>query len=275
MRGSFVAGLVLAGVSVPGTLWAQAQTYGPAPAPDWTITIGAEGRVTPAYDGSDRYIVVPYPVFEIRRAGTPRNFTSPRDGFSIAIINLGQFRLGPTGKVVLPRDQSDYAALRGLGDVDWALEVGAFAEFWPWRWLRTRAEVRQGFGGHDGVVAELTADVVVPVTQTLTFSAGPRLTLASADALQPYFGVTPAQSIRSGLPVFRPDGGVRAFGLGAQVRQEWSREWATNLFVEYDRLSDDAARSPILTRRGSVDQVTVGIGLSYTFDVHLGLDLPF
>lgn len=273
MRGRFVILTVLACAYVPGCAWAQAGT--PAPPPDWTITIGVEGRLTPAYDGSDRYIVAPFPNFDFRRVGTPRRFTSPRDGFSIAIINIGQFRLGPTGKVVLPRDESDdRAALRGLGDVDWAVEIGGFAEYWPFPWLRTRAEVRQGFGGHHGVVSDINADVVIPATPALTLSAGPRLTLATSDALEPYFGVTAAQSLASGLPVYQPKGGVRSYGAGAQARYQWSPQWAANVFVEYDRLTDDAARSPVLSRGGSADQVTVGLGISYTFDIHVGIDLP-
>jgi outer membrane protein len=237
---------------------------------DWTVTLGIEGRVLPAYEGSDRYVLAPFPIVDIRRAGTPRRFSSPRDGVSVAIINIGQFRLGPTGKLVMPRDESDdAAALRGLGDVDWALEVGLFAEYWPAPWLRTRAEVRQGFGGHDGIVSEITADVVVPASETLTLSAGPRLTLATGDALQPYFGVTPAQSIASGLPVFTPTGGIRSYGVGVQARQQWSTQWATNLFLEYDRLAGDVADSPVLSRNGSVNQVTVGLGVSYTFDISL------
>jgi MipA family protein len=37
-------------------------------------------------------------------------------------------------------------------------------------------------------------------------------------------------------------------------------------YVEYDRLLGDAAKSPLVTVRGSVNQTTVGIGASYSFD---------
>jgi outer membrane protein len=274
MRRLFIIGTAFAGIALPGGVCAQTPPSLPAPRPDWTITVGLEGRVLPAFEGSDRYILAPAPIIDIRRAGTPRRFSSPRDGVRIAIINIGQFRFGPTGKAVLPRDEKDDRALRGLGDVDWAVELGGFVEYWWVPWLRTRAEVRQGFGGHHGIVSDINADVVLPVTQVLTLSAGPRLTLATADALRPYFGVDAVQSLRSGLPVYNPSGGLRSYGAGAQARQQWTPQWATNLFIEYDRLTDSAARSPILSRGGSRDQVTIGLGLSYTFDVHVGIDLP-
>ena len=257
----------LAGVCAPSAVCAQADAARAAPVADWTVTLGVEGRVLPAFEGAGRFILAPFPIVDIRRAGTPRRFSGPRDGISAAIIDLGQFRLGPTGKFVLPRRERDDPALRGLGNVDWTFEIGAFAEYWVLPWLRTRAELRQGFGGHRGVVSEITADVVVPASETLTFSAGPRLTLATATALRPLFGVDAAQSLASGLPTYRPEGGVRSFGFGAQARQQWSPQWASRLYLEYDRLSGDAARSPILSRNGSADQVTVGLGFSYSFDL--------
>jgi outer membrane protein len=240
----------------------------PASAYDWTVTLGIEGSVMPSYLGSDEYVLRPTPLFDIRRAG-PRRFSGTRDGASIGLFEGSNFRAGLTGKIVRPRDQDDDAALRGLGDVDWTLEVGAFAEYWPVQWFRARAAVRQGFGGHDGIVGDLSGDIVVPITPQLTLSGGPRLTLATADALDPYFSITPAQSVASGLPVYSASGGVRSWGAGALARYEFSPQWATHVFIEYERLTDSAANSPLVSLRGSPDQVEVGIGLTYSFDVSL------
>lgn len=234
---------------------------------DWTITLGAEGRVMPEFEGGDTYVLRPVPIFRIRRAGTPEDFRSPRDGASIAIFDVPRFKAGPTLKIRAPRNDSDSSALAGLGDVDWAAEVGGFAEFWPTTWLRTRFELRQGFGGHTGVVGDAAVDLVIPVTQQLTFSAGPRLTAASSKALDPYFGITAAQSAASGLPIYDAGGGLRSYGAGAQLAYVISSNWRTNVFVEYDRLTNGAADSPLVTQRGSRDQIMAGIGVTYTFDV--------
>lgn len=241
--------------------------FAPGAASEWTVTIGAEGRVVPNFEGSDRYTVVPFPVFDLRRAGTPPSFHSPYDGFGFAILDTGRFRVGPAFKVRLPRNQSDDSDLKGLGDVDWAFEAGLFADYWVTPWLRTRAELRQGFGGHHGIMADLTADAVVPVTPQWTLSAGPRLTLATTAATTPYFSVTAAQAAASGLPVYNASGGVHSYGVGAQARYQWSPQWATYVFAEYERLTDGAANSPIVTQRGSPDQFEVGLGVSYSFDM--------
>jgi outer membrane protein len=231
------------------------------------VTLGVEGRVLPSYEGSDRYVLRPVPLVDIRRAGTPRHFSSPKDGASIGVFETSNFRLGPTVKLKMPRREGDDADLRGLGNVGWVAEPGVFAEYWPQQWLRTRAEVRQGIGGHHGLVGDLSADVVMPVTPHLTLSAGPRLSLASATANDPYFSIDAAQSAASGLPVYDAKGGVSSYGLGALARYEWSTRWATHFFVEYEQLTGSVADSPIVALRGSRNQVQTGIGITYSFDV--------
>lgn len=267
----WLAGLaaVLSGCSAAaaGELAMVKPVWAPGQKGDWTITIGVEGRVLPTYEGSDRYTVIPLPQFDIRRAGTPAHFSSPRDGFGFGILDSGKFRAGPSFKIRLPRRESADNDLTGLGNVDFTLEAGAFAEYWLLPWLRGRAEVRQGFGGHHGVVGDLMADAVVPAGPQLTFSGGPRMTLASGAAVSPYFSVNGTQSAASGLPVYEAGGGVYSYGAGAQARYQWSPQWATNVFAEYERLSGDAGDSPITRLRGSRDQVQVGIGATYSFDV--------
>lgn len=240
-------------------------------APAWTVTLGIEPRVVPTYEGSKNSWLVPFPMIDVRRAGTPHRFRSPRDGASIGFYenDFGTFRVGPTLKLRLPRREDGDSSIQGLGNVPWAWELGGFVEYWPARWLRTRAELRQGLGGHSGLVGDVMADVVVPVTPKLTLSGGPRLTLSNAKAMDPYYSINAQQSALSGLPVFDAKGGLRAYGAGVQARYELSSQWATHMFVEYERLAGDAANAPLVSLRGTRDQFQVGIGLTYSFDVNL------
>ena len=237
----------------------------PSAASDWTVSIGVETRVLPSYEGSDSDTLGALPLFDLRPAGTPEHFRGPRDGFSFGLLDTGNFRAGPTVKLRFPRHEGDDSNLRGLGNVDWAVEAGGFAEYWPVHWLRARLEVRQGFGGHTGVVSDLALDVVEPVAPRLTLSGGPRVTFATEAATAPYFSITPEQAAASGLPFYDAKGGLQSYGVGVQARYELSSQWATHAFVEYERLADDAARSPVVNRFGSRDQIQVGIGVSYSF----------
>ena len=64
-----------------------------------TVTLGAEARMSPSYEGSSKYDWMPLPLFDIREAGTAPRFHSPRDGFNITLYESGKFSAGPTGWV--------------------------------------------------------------------------------------------------------------------------------------------------------------------------------
>lgn len=237
------------------------------PPPDWTVTLGAEGRYEPVFQGSKRDGWWPYPIFAVRRFGSPEPFRGPRDGAGIGLFGDNTFQVGPVGVLKGPRIQKlDPPALQGLGNIPWTLELGVFVEYWAVPWFRSRVEVRQGIGGHHGIVSDLLFDAVVPVRQW-TFSGGPRVTLASTAATSRYFSIDPVQSAASGLPLFDAKGGVRSVGAGTQARYSWTPQFATHVFVEYERLTGDAASSPLIEQRGNPNQLTFGIGATTSFDI--------
>jgi outer membrane protein len=247
------------------------------PVPDWIVTIGAEGRIIPAFPGAaDKKLGwSALPLFSIRQAGTPPDFFGPRDSFGFNLINTGMFQFGPALQFINQRKASDYAELNGLSDVNYAAQVGAFANFWPVSWLRLRGEVRQGIGGETGVTGDVFLDAVVPIGQW-TLSAGPRVTLQTAAATSPYFSITAAQAaaaflLQPGLPLltaYNAGGGLYSYGAGAQVQYAFNETWTAHAFVEYQRLTDSAADSPLVTQRGSPNQLTYGLGATYSFNMH-------
>jgi outer membrane protein len=247
--------------------------YTPA-VPDWIVTIGVEPRAVPAWPGSSdsRFGLSVFPLFSIRKAGTPPEFFGARDSFGFSILDLGQVQLGPVGKIIWQRKASSYTDLNGLGDVNYAFQVGGFVNFWAAPWLRLRAEVRQGFGGETGVTGDLFLDAVVPIGQ-FRWSGGPRMTVQSSAAVSPYFSITPAQSAGSTvaglpmLPVYNASGGIYSYGAGTQLEYFWNSQWASHVLVEYERLTGSAANSPLVTQRGSPNQFTFGLGATYSFNM--------
>ena len=231
------------------------------------MMLGADARMTPGFEGSKQYTFNPVPILSIQRAGSPVRFRSPRDSPSIALLDFGGFRAGPVARLVSARTASNYSALNGLGDVKRAFEIGGFAEYFPVDWFRTRVEVRQGVVGFDGLVADFNADLIVPVLDRLVVSAGPRFRWESTGATSPYFSITQAQSMASGLPIYDAKGGAHSVGAGGQLRYQITPQWEVHSYVEYDRLLGSAAASPLVTQLGSPNQISVGIGTSYSFDV--------
>jgi MipA family protein len=280
-----LAGLAFALIAPAAASAADLPAQGPAPAsapaayapaaPDWIVTVGGELRIGPKWAGAptDKFGLTGGPLFSIRKVGTPPEYFGPRDSFGFSLLDIGQFKIGPALKLVWQRKASDDIALNGLGDINFALQAGAFSEYWPVQWLRLRGELRQGFGGERGVTGDLFADAIVPVGQ-FRFSGGPRLTAQSTAATSPYFSITPAQSAAStvsgllALPVYHAGGGIYSYGAGAQTEYFFNPQWATYGLVEYERLAGAAADSPLVIQRGSPNQVTFGLGARYSFTTH-------
>jgi outer membrane protein len=249
-------------------------TYAP-PAPDWIVTIGAEGRIVPAWAGAsdNKPALTGFPLFSVRKQGSPPDFPGARDSIGFSIFDIGPVKIGPAIKFIWKREAGSYRELNGLGDVNYTVQAGAFAEYWPVSWLRLRGEVRQGFNGEKGVTGDLFLDAVVPVAQW-TFSAGPRMTLQSAAANGPYFSINATQSANSGvaglpiLPVYRAGGGLYSYGAGGMVQYTFNPQWTVHALVEYERLTSSVGDSPLVTQRGSPDQFTYGLGATYSFSMH-------
>jgi MipA family protein len=237
-----------------------------APAPTgYIVTVTGDVQAGPRFPGSDDMAVFFYPGVDWRRVGEPERFKAPDDGISFSLYESPWFSLGPTARIVGSRNPKDERDFTGLHKVDWTIEAGAFVEVWPLEFLRARAEIRQGFNGHEGIVGNLGLDFVQRYG-AFTFSIGPRLAFGDSDFASEYFGITPVEAALNGrVSPFRPDGGLTSVGALASVRYKWSEQWSTTVYAGYDRLVEDAGRSPVARVLGSQDQYIVGAQLSYSF----------
>lgn len=248
----------------------DAQPMRPAPQPDgWSLTIGAAPVLSPAWQGSRETSLSLFP--DLRVAYRDVLFASVPDGIGWNAINRDGWKVGPLAKIRFGRDERNGGspfliaggsdALLGMGDVKAAGEVGGFVEkaFGP---LRARGEVRKGFGGHDGVVADLSASYRARMGRMIG-SVGPRATVASGAFMRTYFGIDAGQSARTGLTRYDADGGLLSYGLGGSVVRPIDRRQAITLFTSLERLGGPAADSPLVRERGRRAQFTLGLGYGF------------
>ncbi len=240
----------------------------------WSITLGAAPVLGPAWQGSREMALSIFPDLRVNYGETL--FASVPDGIGWNATNRDGWRAGPLAKIRFGRNERNGGspfliaggsdALEGMGTIKAAGEVGGFVEksFGPRRAWRARAEVRQGFGGHDGLVADLSAAYRTRIGRAIV-SAGPRMTLASAPFMRTYFGISPAQSVRTGLAPYRAAGGVLSYGLGGNVIRPLNRRSALTLFTSLERLGGPAADSPLIRERGQRMQATLGLGYGVRF----------
>jgi outer membrane scaffolding protein for murein synthesis (MipA/OmpV family) len=232
----------------------------------WTVTIGAGAQALPQYPGADSYGINPLPIFGLRRGGTPMPFQAPDDAFGFGFLGRDSvINFGPAIRFRNKRQESDVGA--PVGDVGFTVEAGGFVSLTPVRNFRLRAELRQGIGGHRGLVGSLGADFVLRDADTYIFSIGPRARWGDRDFQRAYFGVTPAVAGATGLAVFAPDSGLYAVGAEAGLTYKLGRNWGLQTYVGYDRMIRDAADSPIVRNFGSRDQFSGGGGLFIEFNV--------
>ena len=227
------------------------------------IRVGLGAQLVPTYPGSDE--VHARPLFDLSRArgDKPFAFEAPDESFDVSLIKSGGVEIGPALNLQGSRTQKDVGA--PLDKVSTTIEAGAFAQALIGSAFRVRAEGRKGLGGHEGWTGMVGADFISRDKDRYLFSIGPRVTLSDVRYHRAYFGVTPAEAALSGLPAYRPDGGVQAIGATASFLTQLGKQWGLYSYAKYDRLIGDAGRSPVVRQLGSRDQLSGGLALTYTF----------
>ena len=141
---------------------------------------------------------------------------------------------------------------------------------YEWTNAEVWGEARYAFGGADGVVGEFGVNAVARPTPELELKLGPFATVASADYMESYFGVSARKSASTGFRVdaFDPEGGFKSAGIRGLARYEFRPTWFLNAKGSYSRLLGGAADSPIV-KSGDEDQFTFGLGISKRFSLDL------
>ncbi len=235
--------------------------------PDMFILVGGGIESRPKFPGAASNSFGFKPEIEIWREGEAFPVETPDEGKGFALIGTrGQTSFGPVFGFPQRRKGSDVAA--GFSDVGFGLEVGGFVESYVTPAIRLRAELKQAIGAHNSLTGDIAADFVLRgKDENIVATIGPRVRWGSAKYTRTFFGVSAAESLASGLQAYQPSGGIYAFGVvgGAHVRLD--KNWGLYAYAGYDRLTGDAASSPIVTNLGDRNQATAGLLLTRRFRI--------
>lgn len=229
--------------------------------PVWTVTVGAGAIFGSRYRylGSDETEILPVPFVDVRWRN--RVFLSPMDGLGVNLIASRQHRVGIAGHADFGREESDGPLLRGLGDVDVAPELRAFYQL-DLQPLSFGVVAHRRLAQQKGALVDVSLAYNMVLGRRLMIHAGPVLTWMDGDHASTYFGISPAQSLRSGLPEYRLGSGVRDVGFSAGVIYQLGGRWGLVSFLRGTRLMGDASRSPVIAQR---NMGQVGTFLVYRF----------
>ena len=246
-------------------IWGTAEAQ---ESPDIRVRVGLGAQLQPEFVGADK--VDMSPLFHVNTArGTHEfSFGAPDDSPSISLVSKAGFAFGPSANIQWKRKQSEVGA--PIGNVSTTVELGAFAQYEVKDSFRLRAELLKGIDGHEGLLGSVGADKIWRDADRYVLSIGPRVLFSDGRYQRAYFGIRPAQSLASGLAVYRPGGGVYAVGITSGFSYQLDSRWGLFGFARYERLVGNAGRSPIVRELGSRNQLAGGIGLNYTFTIERG-----
>jgi outer membrane scaffolding protein for murein synthesis (MipA/OmpV family) len=218
--------------------------------PDWRRVVGLAAEVQPVYDGSRANRLQGGPVINIQYRDIA--FVSTGEGLGVNFLRGDHYRFGVAIAYDRGRlEREDYTNLRGMGNIDAAPVVKLFgttvlSKKFP---LILRVDARQNVGGANGAVADVGVYMPLPGSSNkFVMFAGPSVTFATHRYLQSEFGVTPAQSLASGHPVFDPHAGEAAVGVGFSATRFLTAHWLLNVDAALSKLKGSPDVSPITER---------------------------
>lgn len=280
-RFSLLPGLAALLLAIP----AQAQEATPL-APEKSVfsgdfvIIGAGPVVVPSYEGADELRVIPAGAVAGRIGGIGIN---PRaagialdliaDSDAAVGITFGpvlRYRTNRSGKVSDP-------AVAALGKLGGVVEAGVNAGLAfkhvlnPHDSLSVSVDLRWDISGqHSGLIVSPGMSYLTPLSRAQVFGLAAGANFIDARYANYNFGVTPAGSAASGLPVYQARGGLKDWNLGAFTARDLNGNFldgglALAVGAMYSHLYGSAAESPVTRLRGKRGQWIFGGGLAFVF----------
>jgi MipA family protein len=246
-----------------------------------TVTVGVGGAITPDYEGSDDYRVIPAAAIRGQVSGI--SFSTRGTYLYVDVVpDTGgkvDFNAGPIAGIRLTTYRhihDDVVEL--LPKRKRAFEVGGFAGVSlhgltnPYDTLGFRVDVTHDIGNaHKSTIFSPNVEFSTPLSRTTYASLSAGMEFVSNKFADYYYTITPADRLATGnvLPVFDADGGMKNWKLGLLLNQSVSGDLLHGFSVfglgQYSRLVGDFKRSPIVSQRGSAGQWLGALGVAYTW----------
>jgi len=263
-----VALVMLAAVALEGGRgWAQDDLLSLALPEGNLVAIGVGAY--PDYLGSKDYRVGAIPLARYQFWGK-REITLIGNTLTVNLLEGSGWRLGPSGMLRFGRSNVKDDVVNRVHEIDPSIDLGLFGGY---TWVDPD-EPRKRVGAtvwalgdvtdsHGGWTSGGNVFGAYPVLPALTLVGGAATTYGSGSYMTTYFGVTPADAQASGLPAYQSDAGIRDVRGWLVALVHLSPRWALGAGVLYSWLANEAARSPIVSERGSRNQWIYGIGGMY------------
>lgn len=174
------------------------------------------------------------------------------------------FKVGPLINYRFGRKEKANDALTGMGDIENALEVGAFFEG-NWQGFLYVGDIRQSLKSQQGVVGQLQlghglyqSERVLVVTGVRSFWGNRRHNMSN-------FGISAEQALTTDYDIYRPTAGFRNAELALYARYDVGSNLRFEMVSLVGKVLGDRADSPLVRDEGSATQLLMGFGARVTF----------
>lgn len=227
----------------------------------WEVSVGGGALYGPAYEGADRYKAAPIPDVSVTyKEGL--FFANIWDGIGSYPLMGEDYKVGASvGYAPGRQEDDDRDTLRGMGDIDGGATANLMGEY-SFGQITASGKISTGTEDY-GTTAKLELGTMFPVAERFTVMGSAGATWADEEHMETYFGVSSAQSARSGHRRHHADAGIKSVGFSVGVIYSVTDQWDVKLMVMGDQLLGDAADSPIVK---SEFNPSVLLSVSYTFD---------
>lgn len=229
----------------------------------WHADMGLGAVFQPSYEGSDTYQKRVAPIANIVYQYEGGKVGLGVEGLKWSIIDSPQLETGVFVGYTRGRYQSDDSHLSGLGDIKRSALLGGFGEyrFGP-AFMRVTAKTEAGYGHGGSVSVDAESGYRWRLSEQLSIAPSLGLTWANVDYMDEYFGVTAAQSARSGLAAYTATAGIKDVFASVKMMYQLDKHWKALADYRAYRLTGDAADSPI-TERKNQQRLFLGVGYAW------------
>lgn len=219
--------------------------------------VGVAGIYAPAYQGADDYRLLPFPLIDLKYG---RFFASARRGIGANLVDGDSVDVGAAVTYVTGYRRRD--APVGVGRLSGGVGARVSADAKLGMIMASLGATKVLSGDVDGTLADATLALPFRPSPRLTLIPSVSTTWADAAYNRAYFGISPAQAAASGLPAFRPGGGIKDVSASLSANYRLNDKVTLGATGVVTKLTGDAKDSPIVV---DPTQPAAFVSVSYRF----------
>jgi outer membrane protein len=221
------------------------------------LIVGLGTGYFPAYEGADKYRVLPLPAIDVKWGP----FFVGLGGIGFDVVDTKWLTVGTSLTFVPGYRRGDVP--EGIGRLSTGAGGRVFASLKAGGWVATIGATQTVAGATGGATADVSLSRPIVVTPRLTLIPTIGTTWADAKYNNRYFGVDAQQSLASGLPQFAPGAGIKDATAFLTTSYRLTEHLILGVSAGATTVLGDVKDSPIVFHKNA--QPTGFLSIAYRF----------